>query len=641
MIFTLNRPSLRAVPALAAGMALLLLSAGCRPKLPPEKPTPKAEALEEESFERVQEEFPSYPERPQVEFDILNTLFRMEAFDLCLSRGEAWLKRNAGHPKEGDVRRLLGRCEVEAGRPVQALSHWIKAAALLSDSPRKLSVLDDEAHHLIEQASLERLEAMAEQRKANPYLPDILHRIALIHADRGNLIRAREAAKDLLDATSSPHWRLEGRKILARIDEELSVGRGRIGCLLPLSGSFAIYGQEALNGIQMGMAQWLSAPGEPEIELIIRDTEGDSETAMRAVEDLALERRVMAIVGPLSSKVAEAAAGRAQELGVPIISLAQKESIPAIGEMVFRNFLTPSMEMDALADYSFHELGLRRFGILYPDNPYGRHFMHLFWDRVKELGGTITAVEPYPPDKTDFSDEVRKMVGLYHPRPPSVRRMLEQIKAESGVTKEEDDDEPEPIVDFEAVFIPDNSERAALVVPQLPFHRILGVQLLGTSLWQSEGLIEQAGDYIQGAVLPSGFFHGDETEPAASFVEQYRNAFGKTPDLLPANGYDTIRYLRKVLMDKKVMTRKDLSRAICKAGGMDGVTGNIRFDTSGEVLKRPVLLTVKRNRFIPVSQGPEDESTAGSSGNRTPVLPAVQGVSIRSSDHSPHQETTP
>jgi len=664
----LDRRSIRAIPALAAGVALLFSSPACQPKRPAEKPAPEVEEAPEERlleqalqydrlgelerayeayasyvrekpgderarralhrmaeirygdrrfkealalFERIQREYPSHPDRARVGFEILNTLYRMNDLDACRSRGQVWLSENADHPLRGDVLFLLGRCESNAGRPVQAFERWMQAAGRLPDAPEKLAALDDAVHGIIETASLPQLESMAGQRKANPYLPDILHRIALLHADRGRLDQARQAAMDLLDATSSPEWRLKGRKILARIDEELSIARGRIGCLLPLSGPFAIYGRETLNGIQMGMASWLSGPDEPEIELIIRDTGGDEGQAARAVEELAEEERVMAVVGPLSSRVAEAAAARAQELGVPIVTFAQKESIPDIGESVFRNFLTPSMEVEALVDHAFRDRGLRRFGILYPDNPYGRYFMNLFWDRVQELGGTITAVEAYPPDKTDYADEVQRMVGLYYPRPPSVKRMLEERRAESGVT--EPPDEPEPIVDFEAVFIPDNSERVALVVPQFPFHRVLDIQLLGTSLWQSEALIELAGDYVQRAVLPSGFFPAGAAEPTAAFVQRYRSAFGKEPDILAANGYDTIRYLKRLLEDPGVATRKDLKRALRLSDGMAGATGTIRFGAGGEVQKRPLLLTVKRDRFVPLEP---EESREGGRGKR-------------------------
>ena len=579
-------------------------------------------------FERIDREYPSHPERAHVGLHILNTLFRVEAYERCRSEAEAWLQRYAGSPLEGDVLFLKGQCDAALGRPVEAFFTWIRAAGLPSVSAGRLEELDKAVADLIETATAPQLQAMGRERTNNPFLPLILHRIATLHMETGDLTAAREAALKLLEATSSPDWTLQARRILARIDEELSVRKGRIGCLLPLSGPFAIYGRETLNGIEMGASPWFSREGEAEIELIIRDTRGDAETSAAAVEELIQKEQVMAIVGPLSSKAALAAAERAQELGAPIITLAQKEEIPAIGEMVFRNFLTPAMEVSALVDQAFHGLGFRRFGILYPDNPYGQYFMGLFWDRVEALGGTITAVEAYPPDKTDYGDEVRRMVGLYYPRPPSVVRMLEAIKAQSGVTETESD-EPEPIVDFDAVFIPDNSDRVALLAPQFPFHRVLGVRLLGTSLWQSGTLIELAGDYIRGAVFPSGFFPESDVEPVPSFVADFHSAFGQAPGPLAANGYDTIRFLKKVLGERGVQTRKELQRALCATDDVAGVTGTIRFDESGEVQRRPQLLTVSRGRFeafVPPEPPPDALPDEGGDGEPSPLT----GITPRS-----------
>ncbi|MCF8062206.1 MAG: hypothetical protein K9M82_06800, partial [Deltaproteobacteria bacterium] len=53
MISDMHRHYLRAIPAIAAGIPLLLLSAGCQPKLPPEKPAPEAKAPAEERFEQA------------------------------------------------------------------------------------------------------------------------------------------------------------------------------------------------------------------------------------------------------------------------------------------------------------------------------------------------------------------------------------------------------------------------------------------------------------------------------------------------------------------------------------------------------------------------------------------------------------
>jgi len=642
-----------AIPAFTAGVALLFLIEGCQPKRPPQEPAaaaPEVDAAFEQAqqydrlgafdrafdayetfvrdqpygektrqalyrmarirygdrqfaealslLKRIAREYPEHPDAPRIELEILTTLYRMGDHASCRTRGTDWLRTHSGHPLEGEVRFLLGRNEQEAGEPLEALSQWIRAADLLGKDADALERLDQAVADLIQSASLDQLQEMSNVPMPHPYFPDILLRIARLHLDREELSEAQETAFALLEATSDPERVLKARHILAAVDEKLSVYKGRVGCLLPMSGPFGIYGEETLNGIQLAAAPWLNDGTGPEIELLIRDTRGDADVTAAAVEELARESRVMAIIGPLSSKAAQAAAAKAQELGVPIITMTQKEDLPHAGDMVYRNFLTPSMQVETLLDRAVHLLGFHRFGILYPDNPYGRHFMNLFWDGLEALGCEVTAVESYAPDKTDFADEVQRMIGLYYPRPASVVRMLEERKAQIGLP-EEDEDEPEPIVDFDAVFIPDNSERVALIAPQFPFHKVLNIRFLGTSLWQSPALIELAGDYVQGALLPSGFFSEIDTEPVQSFVMGYEASFGQAPGLLAAVGYDTMRFLRETLSDPLILTRNDLRRAIYEFDGLEGATGMIRFDRHGELEKPPRILTVKGTRFVP------------------------------------------
>ena len=58
-----------------------------------------------------------------------------------------------------------------------------------------------------------------------------------------------------------------------------------------------------------------------------------------------------------------------------------------------------------------------------------------------------------------------------------------------------EDQEPQPIIDFEAIFIPDSPGKTGLIVPQLAYFDIKDVYLLGTNLWHSDALIKIADQY--------------------------------------------------------------------------------------------------------------------------------------------------
>jgi ABC-type branched-subunit amino acid transport system substrate-binding protein len=449
---------------------------------------------------------------------------------------------------------------------------------------------------------------MTESAAGTDYLSHIYYQMAAIYLEGNQLDNAKSSAMALVRSTPDQYWVSIGRHILERIEEELSVRMGVVGCLLPLSGPFAIYGQEVLNGIQLGMGIWTESQGYPGLELVIKDTGGETENAVSAVEELANEEKVMAIIGPLVSKPTVAAAKKAQELGVPIITLTQKEGVTDEGEMVFRNFLTPLKEIQSVLGKAVNDLGLKRFAVLYPDNPYGRYFMNVFWDQAEELGGTIRAVESYKPEETDFAVEIKKMVGLHYPRPKLVVQTYMQMKSTEWENEIEQrqasDEEPDPIVDFDAVFLPGNPEQVALIAPQFPFYNIFDVRLLGTSLWQSPELIKTARDYVQGAIFPSGFYAKSNASGVRDFVELYEENFESEPGLLAASGYDTIRFVKDVMGVGVIRTRRDLQYRLAQHESFYGITGKISFDEQGEVEKNPILLTVSGKRFKETSPIP-------------------------------------
>ena len=139
-----------------------------------------------------------------------------------------------------------------------------------------------------------------------------------------------------------------------------------------------------------------------------------------------------------------------------------------------------------------------------------------------------------------------------------------------------------------------------MIAPQLVFHDVLGVRLIGTRLWHSPKLLEMAKNYLQGAVFSSGFVTESENPRVMDFVTDYENNFGVVPGILAANGYDTIRLLKTILAENDPKTRDNLRQALLDVPVFDGVTGPFSFDADGEALKTPLLLTISGSRAIPI-----------------------------------------
>ena len=532
------------------------------------------------SLEKLSKEYPDYTWMPEVRYQISVILNGLGKYEASANNAIRWLDQYQQHFLKKDVLVLLGKDFCAMGKTEEAFFCWVEAKKAWKDDPEKEIELDEKLKTLIVTSSPGLLARLLESEREKRYPPEIYHQMSLVFLLQNKPGQAEKAVRTLMESTRNPHWASTGEDILAQIEKEMAICENCIGCLLPLSGPFAAYGQEVLNGITLGM---VSAPMDgTKIEVVIRDTAGKPEKALDELESLVNTRKVVGVIGPLSSKTAAFISEKAQELGVPMIALTQRRDIVKTGDMVFRNFLTPAQEIDSLLQVAMGQLGLERFGILYPDNAYGRFCMNLFWDKLDEMGGSVTAVESYPTNVTDFADQIKKMVGLYNKR------------------KTIGNEEAPPLIDFDAVFIPDTYQRVAMIAPQLAFHDVLGVRLIGTRLWHSPKLLEMARNYLQGALFSSGFVTESENPRVMDFVTDYKNNFGEIPGILAANGYDTIRLLKTILAENDPKTRDNLRQALLDVPVFDGVTGPFSFDADGEALKTPLLLTVSGSRAVPI-----------------------------------------
>jgi branched-chain amino acid transport system substrate-binding protein len=386
--------------------------------------------------------------------------------------------------------------------------------------------------------------------------------------------------------------------LMEELKSKLLVHRFSIGCILPLSGPYRTVGNRALMGIELALNQFNAQPDVNRIQLFIKDSKGDPNEAVRAVESLALKESTIGVIGPMITS--ESAAIKAQALKIPIMTLTQKPDITKLGDYVFRDFLTLSLQVRAIVAYAVQELGIKKFAILYPEEPYGISFMNRFWDELILYGAEIVGAESYGPNQTDFADAIKRLVGLYYPRP-------EELAEEKsvGITLlrdqlEENEEEPEPIIDFGAVFIPDTFEKIGLIAPQFPYYDVADVLLLGTNLWHSDKLIQMARRYVQGAIVPDGFFLKSPSSMVQDFVKGFEEVFGVSPGFIEAQAYDAASIFFQLVNYPDVVSRRTLKATLMKVQDFPGVTGLTSFDETGDVNKQIYLLKIKGRRFVQI-----------------------------------------
>jgi ABC-type branched-subunit amino acid transport system substrate-binding protein len=429
-------------------------------------------------------------------------------------------------------------------------------------------------------------------------------------------------------------------EVAARPLPKVAGASGKLGVVLPLSGPFAEYGEASLEGILLAAgifepafpgsssassgspvsrgAAWGEEPGPlavraPGIRLEVRDSGGEPARAAAAVRALAADPEIRAILGPLRSAAAEAAAVVASEEAIPLLTLSARPKVTAERPDVFRLQTTPDDEVEALVQYAIRE-GARRFAILYPEDAYGRGMRERFWRRVEAHGSFVVGVASYDPEASDFKEAIQSLIGFslltadekftLKERSALLRR-ARRLPAEDGIVVRElaptllgpEKDPLPPIVDFDALFIPDASDKIALLAPQLTFHEIENVQLLGPSGWHHPELIEIARRHVSDAVIASRFDPNSRFAFVANFSEGYRALFKRDPDAFAAEAYDATRLVMLQLRAGRD-SRAALSAGLRETGVYGGASGVLRFEPDGNAQKRPFLIGVRSRRFV-------------------------------------------
>ncbi len=393
--------------------------------------------------------------------------------------------------------------------------------------------------------------------------------------------------------------------------------RGTLGVVLPLSGSLADVGEESLRGILLAADVFgAGGEGEPGVRLLVRDSGGQPEAAAAAVEELAREEELSAVIGPLLAEEAQAAAVEAERARVPLLSLTRREEVAQGRPHVFRFGTTRRMEAEALAEYAVERLGARRFALLYPQDRYGREFRRLFWDAVEARGGAVVGVAGYAPDATDFRAAIRRLVG-YELLSSEERALLKQrsrlrqqakrssaeraaeLRARADALRAPDGSELPPIVDFDALFIPDAADKVALIAPQLAFHEVEDVRLLGPSGWYHEDLIRIGGRHVERAVFTSAFDPGSPVPLVREFTRRYERQFGSAPSVFSAESFDATNLALLQLLHGR-QTPGDLRKGLLDARIHPGVSGVTAVRRDGNAAKRPFLVGVERGEFVPI-----------------------------------------
>lgn len=391
--------------------------------------------------------------------------------------------------------------------------------------------------------------------------------------------REVDRTRQLLSAMREQELSLdeELQEIAMRAAQPSDANPRAIGVILSLSGRARQVGELSLRGIMLAAGLPPKGPQAPDApQVIFRDDAGDPAKALAAVDELVTVHRVIAIIGPMDGHCAQLASLRAQELGVPMITLTPAGSVTTRGHMIFRMFPTPVAEAAALIAGARATRPTTRFAVLHPETPYGLAMRDAFLAALDAAGLEPAAIQAYPGTATAFGAEL------------------------SSLAKH----------DFDALYVADHAARLALIAPalaaadmwsadpaQAPAER-RNIQLLAPSVAYAPGLARSAGRYLQGALFSVPFDASTARGAAGDFAERYQSEFGARPDAFAAFAHDAYQLVRSAVSEtqpsRAALARQLLQQRLSAAAGPS--TG---FDRSREPRRATQLLRLRGDAFEP------------------------------------------
>jgi ABC-type branched-subunit amino acid transport system substrate-binding protein len=397
--------------------------------------------------------------------------------------------------------------------------------------------------------------------RKGPSIAVVGSRLVLIEEQAGNAQRAAKLRVDIAPVRAAVG--LPATITAAQVGggSASSGNPGLIGAVVPLgSKTQSRVADAAIAGL--GLAA--GAPTGKGVAAIETRKAADQSEAAAAVDELA-GKNVVAIIGPIDGASVDAAAARAGDHQVPLISLATAPEQRGTNAYVFHVRHSAEARARTLAQRALAK-GVKTFAVLAPENGYGKAVGAAFAAAVAAGGGKIVKTITYPKGTKSFADQAGKLG-----------------------------------TDWQAVFVPDEAETLGLIAPALaasgnlarpmPFpKKVIGgrpILLLSTAEDLNDQYLVNAGRHSEGALLAPGFYPDDGNPTHLPFVAGYKAAYGHMPAATDAYAYDAAQLVAAGAGGG----RSGLAHTLAGVQ-FPGVTGTIQFDKDHRRADPGVLYTV-------------------------------------------------
>src|SRR5687768_10305126 len=185
----------------------------------------------------------------------------------------------------------------------------------------------------------------------------------------------------------------------------------KIGFVNSMTGPEAPIGENLTNGVTLAIEDLKKQ--NIDVDLVKEDDTGKPEKSMAAIEKFATRDRVAGVVGPYSSKCANAVSKLAEKYRVPLlIPVAAKEDITRQNlKWVFRLNATSDQYATILLNMAAQLGKTKTIAIIHENTDFGTSTAKSAATQAAKKGMTIVAQEAYAPGSPDYRSTLAGIKG--------------------------------------------------------------------------------------------------------------------------------------------------------------------------------------------------------------------------------------
>ena len=177
-----------------------------------------------------------------------------------------------------------------------------------------------------------------------------------------------------------------------------------IGLSSALSGGYAVYGQDMLNGVNLAIQTFGDLKGW-KVEAVGGDDQCEGAPGVTVAEQFSADPYILGVVGPMcSGTVVPASDIYAEHNVLTITPSSTAVVVTARGyKNLFRIVANDDLQAEVTVDYLMNELGINSIGIIHDQSIYGQGIAEAVKSKFEAAGGTVTGIEGITRGDTDFS----------------------------------------------------------------------------------------------------------------------------------------------------------------------------------------------------------------------------------------------